>query len=466
MPVHGNDLMKKSNISYLNKDFSSLKSALIKYAKSYFPNSYRDFNETSPGMMLIEMSAYVGDVLNFYIDQSYREMLLPLAQEKRNVVQLARTLGYKVPASTTAYADISCTQLIDSDKTDINNIKPNFAKSMVIDKGMQIISTADSSVKFETLEVLDFTVSGTIQPEPYSYDSNGLIDKYKLTRNVKALSGETKSEAFVVNEPTQFYTITLAENNVIEILSVHDSNGNKWYEVDYLAQDKIPIDTHYTDDWVNEAAVNAISQRLSAYSTDYDGGYLSMEVAAPYTLDYNIVSKRFIAQVAEDNSTSLVFGNGLLRTGTTGSLQDGFYETQQAGITIPGEPAQSTYLSPVLGNSWSSLGEIPSNTTLTVTYRVGGGINTNVASTDLNTYGREIVLNTNNTGNTLTAQGQSLNVINNEPARGGSTGMGIEEIKRNAMAFFTTQNRCVTREDYEARTLSLPGIRGNPTITN
>ena len=183
MPVHGNDLMKKSNISYLNKDFSSLKSALIKYAKSYFPNSYRDFNETSPGMMLIEMSAYVGDVLNFYIDQSYREMLLPLAQEKRNVVQLARTLGYKVPASTTAYADISCTQLIDSDKTDINNIKPNFAKSMVIDKGMQIISTADSSVKFETLEVLDFTVSGTIQPEPYSYDSNGLIDKYKLTRN-------------------------------------------------------------------------------------------------------------------------------------------------------------------------------------------------------------------------------------------------------------------------------------------
>ena len=133
-----------------------------------------------------------------------------------------------------------------------------------------------------------------------------------------------------------------------------------------------------------------------------------MEVAAPYTLDYNIVSKRFIAQVAEDNSTSLVFGNGLLRTGTTGSLQDGFYETQQAGITIPGEPAQSTYLSPVLGNSWSSLGEIPSNTTLTVTYRVGGGINTNVASTDLNTYGREIVLNTNNTGNTLTAQGQSI----------------------------------------------------------
>ena len=85
-----------SNINYLNKDFSSLKSTLIEYAKTYFPNSYRDFNETSPGMMLIEMAAYVGDVLNFYIDNQYKEMLLPLAEERRNVINLANMLGYKV----------------------------------------------------------------------------------------------------------------------------------------------------------------------------------------------------------------------------------------------------------------------------------------------------------------------------------------------------------------------------------
>ena len=86
MPYSDRDY-KVSNVNYLNKDFNSLKSTLIEYAKTYFPNTYRDFNETSPGMMLIEMGAYVGDVLSFYIDQQYKEMLLPLAEEKRNVNQ-------------------------------------------------------------------------------------------------------------------------------------------------------------------------------------------------------------------------------------------------------------------------------------------------------------------------------------------------------------------------------------------
>ena len=98
MPSYNKKEFKESNVNYLNKDFSSLKGSLVNYAKSYFPNSYRDFNETSPGMMLIEMSAYVGDVLSFYIDQQYREMMLPLAEERRNVVNMAKMLGYKVKA--------------------------------------------------------------------------------------------------------------------------------------------------------------------------------------------------------------------------------------------------------------------------------------------------------------------------------------------------------------------------------
>ena len=87
---------KVSNVNYLNKDFSSLKSSLIEYAKTYFPNTYRDFNETSPGMMLIELSAYVGDVLSYYIDQQYKEMLLPLAEEKKSVINLSKGFGYKL----------------------------------------------------------------------------------------------------------------------------------------------------------------------------------------------------------------------------------------------------------------------------------------------------------------------------------------------------------------------------------
>ena len=106
------DNQKDINVSYVNKDFSSLKSALIEYAKAYFPNTYRDFNETSPGMMLIEMSAYVGDVLSFYIDNQFKESMLTLSDERRNIINLAKTLGYKIKPATTSFADLTFTQTV------------------------------------------------------------------------------------------------------------------------------------------------------------------------------------------------------------------------------------------------------------------------------------------------------------------------------------------------------------------
>ena len=105
----------QNNINYINKDFESLKTSLIEYAQTYFPNTYKDFNETSPGMMLIEMSAYVGDVLSFYIDQQYREMLLPLAEEKRNVINISNMLGYKVKPIAAAYVNLKIIQEVDAD---------------------------------------------------------------------------------------------------------------------------------------------------------------------------------------------------------------------------------------------------------------------------------------------------------------------------------------------------------------
>ena len=120
MPYSDKDY-KVSNVNYLNKDFNSLKSTLIEYAKTYFPNSYRDFNETSPGMMLIEMGAYVGDVLSFYIDQQYREMLLPLAEERRNIITMAKMFGYKVKPIVPAFVDLTFT-------TDVNSDSGNLAK--------------------------------------------------------------------------------------------------------------------------------------------------------------------------------------------------------------------------------------------------------------------------------------------------------------------------------------------------
>ena len=239
-----------SNINYLNKDFSSLKSSLIEYAKTYFPNSYRDFNETSPGMMLLEMSAYVGDVLSFYMDNQYKEMLLPLAEERRNVINLANMLGYKVKPVSPAYVDLDISQTVGVDSTDIDNIVPLQSEAMVIDKGLKITSTVDSSIIFETLDIADFSTSSSADlPAAVSdTDVNGMAQEFKITRKVKAISGETKTKTFTIGSPEKFKRITLPETNVIEILNVTDLNGNKWIELDYLAQDKVPYEKHYSSD--------------------------------------------------------------------------------------------------------------------------------------------------------------------------------------------------------------------------
>ena len=128
----------------------------MNYAKSYFPNTYKDFNETSPGMMLIEMSAYVGDVLNFYIDQQYREMLLPLSEDRKNLLTLAKSQGYKVNSISPSYVDLTVTTTISANTSNGN---PDFSDAAVIDKGMQILSSTDSSLIFETLDIVDFKVS-------------------------------------------------------------------------------------------------------------------------------------------------------------------------------------------------------------------------------------------------------------------------------------------------------------------
>ena len=356
-----------SNINYLNKDFSSLKSSLIEYAKTYFPNTYRDFNETSPGMMLLEMSAYVGDVLSFYIDNQYKEMLLPLAEERRNVINLANMLGYKVKPISPSYVDLDISQTVGIVSADVDNIVPDSSGYQVLDKGLKVSSTTDSTIIFETLDIVDFTISGSY--EVSDTDANGLAAEFTLTRKVRAVSGETKTKTFSIGSPEKFKRITLPETNVIEILSVKDSNNNKWYEVEYLAQDKVPAEEHYYGNRLDDAT-GVISSAY--YNID---GTVVETVPIPYTLEYIKVPKRFITEINDDNTTSLVFGNGLLHQAASGSLSDGFFQTEQVGITIPGETETITSdISPILGTVMSSLGESPSNTTLTIEYRVGGGI--------------------------------------------------------------------------------------------
>lgn len=431
------DNQKDINVSYVNKDFSSLKSALIEYAKAYFPNTYRDFNETSPGMMLIEMSAYVGDVLSFYIDNQFKESMLTLSDERRNIINLAKTLGYKTKPATTSFADLTFTQTVGVVENDDGDLMPDFSDAITLDEGIIIGTSADSSVNFETLAPIDFRVSSSIDldPNPTGTDSDGLINQYTLTRKVKSIGGERKTKTFTVGSPQKFLELKITDTNVIEIISVIDSNGNNWNEVDYLAQDKVRVDTHYTDD------VNRV--------TAYEEG-----VPVPFLLEYKKVSKRFITQVNEDNTTSIIFGNGVLKNGQ--EIGNEFLDLQQVGLTIPGETSNFTFgpdnIDIGLGDSQSTLGETPFNTTITVTYRVASGLKMNVASGEITTVDAASL--------SADVAGKNLTCTNDNPAYGASNKESIEEIRQKALAFFTTQNRCVTRQDYEARLLNMPAKFG------
>jgi hypothetical protein len=428
-----------TNVNYTSKDFSTIKADLIEYTKSYFPDTYKDFNETSPGMMLIELSSYVGDVLSYYIDYNYKENLLATATEKRNIRRLSEFLGYKAPNKTPSVVRLKVTTDISADETTGLPVYGEAPNS--IDSGLQIASNVDSQILFETTSEIDFTSSGSGDPfiSAPLLNSDGEASSYTLTRYVRAVSGQTKTKSFTISSPTKFLELDLGEDNIVEIISCIDGSGQKWYEVDYLAQDKILKQTYYSDD----------PNRTTAYDQglgEENGGTDSV-IPVPYVAEYIKTNKKFISKFDEDTQTYKVcFGNGLFRLSNSGSNVD---EVEQVGVTINETNLSDipSALGVVTGNT-PYLGETPTNTTLTFTYRAGGGATSNVQAGELT------VINN-------TPGGVTISVTNTEPSVGGTDGQTVDEIRNNASAFFATQLRCVTKEDYMTRIQSIPAKFGS-----
>jgi len=431
-----------TNIKYTSKDFSSIKADLIEYTKSYFPDTYKDFNESSPGMMLIELSSYVGDVLSYYIDYNYKENVLSTATEKRNVRRLAEFLGYKPSNKTPSVVRLKVTHDVGVD----GNKNPDLSELPTISPGLQVKSNIDSELVFETTDDIDFSISGSPDVpliSPPSLGSNGLATGYTLSRYVRAISAETKTKSFTITSPTKFLELDLSDDNVVDILDVKDSSGQKWYEVDYLAQERILKETHYSDDDANRN-VNGYNQGEGIDDTSL--------ISIPYTVDYIKTNKKFVKKFDVDsNSTKLMFGNGLYRFNVTGSSNTSIFSTiEQAGLSLNGQEVSSVNqgISDLVATNNLNLGETPSNTILTIRYRVGGGPNSNAQVGEV-------------TEVQNAPSGVNITVTNDEPAVGGTDGQTVDEIRNNANAFFSSQLRCVTREDYQARIMNLPAKFGS-----
>ncbi len=436
---------KKSvkEVRYLNKDFTSFRDNLIEFAKIYFPTDYNDFNETSPGMMFIEMASYVGDVLSYYIDNQFKESLLAFAEEKRTVYNMAQSLGYKPKLATAATVDIDLFQTAPSisSGTGLNyTTKPDLRYGLNIKSGMELQS--DTGVKFVTIEDCNFKYSSSYDPLTVTvYETNNNVPvSYLLKKTIRANSGDVSIDYFTFNAASKYSRVSLSKENVTEILSVTDSDGNNWHEVPFLAQDTVYTEVENT---------TTSDPELATYSDQ-----------APYLLKLLKTARRFITYIREDGKTELRFGAGT----SDNPDEEIIPNPDSVGSSLPGSPSMlGTAFDPSNFLNTKAYGQSPSNTQLTVTYRAGGGVAHNVRSGGLTSVqSSTITLDEVGLGTALVAQTRnSVAVSNPRPASGGKDAESIIEVKNNSLAYFQAQQRAVTKADYITRVYALPAKYGN-----
>jgi hypothetical protein len=188
-------------VNYLNKDFSDFRDNLIEFAKVYFPNTYNDFNESSPGMMFIEMAAYVGDVLSYYIDSSFRESLLVYAEEKRNIYSIAQSFGYKPKVTSPSTSVLDVFQTVPT-----LNGNPDLRYALTVNAGTAVTATSNGTT-FRTLEDVNFNFSSSFSPRETSIfeSESGTVTKYLLKKQVKVESGNITTEFFSFNSAEKIF---------------------------------------------------------------------------------------------------------------------------------------------------------------------------------------------------------------------------------------------------------------------
>jgi hypothetical protein len=429
----------KKDVNLIGRDFGEIRKNLIDFTKNYFPQTYNDFNESSPGMMFMEMASYVGDVLSYYTDVQLKESILEQAQEKSNIFTIAQTYGYKPKLYVPATTNLTVYQILPAQGSG-DNVKPNWEYALTIQEGMIVGSTSNGDVEFSTINKVRFGFSSSFDPTEVSvYQIDETTNEpvyYLLKKYVKAVSGVEKTKTFTFGSPKPYDKIRLEdEDGLIDVISIMDDDGDEWTKVDYLAQDTVFEELPNTTDY---------SIAMSAYANE-----------TPSLLKLKRVPKRYVTRITDDGKIDIQFGSGISQNSdeeilpnpdNVGSALYGASGDLDQGI----DPSNFMYT--------KTYGVAPANTTLTVTYRVGNGVNDNVPSQDLTTIVERVVetQSANLVSSVFNVVQNSIAVTNELAAGGGKFEEDIEEVRNNALAYFRAQNRAVTKEDYLLRAYALP----------
>lgn len=413
---------KLHSINYTSRDFESIRRDLENYAKTYYSDTYKDFNEASFGSLMLDTVAYVGDILSFYLDYQANESFLDTAIEYDNVIRLAKQMGFKLNTSPSSYGILTFYIQIPATATG-----PNLAYAPVLQAGSIFSSTGGG--QYTLLDDIDFArptnqvVVGTVDP------TSGSPTNYVVRAQGRAVSGRTSFQEIDIGSFERFRKVDLGVTNVSEVLSVVDSEGHEYMEVDHLSQNVI-----YKAIRNNDTSTNNLVQNILK--------------AVP-------VARRFVVN-AERNRTFLQFGYG----SDSELLTNSIVNPSNLVLDLNGR----TYITdpdfdPTKLISTDKFGIAPSNTTLRIGYRVNTSTDVNAAVNTITRVDRPILR--------FTAQGSlaaglrsnvraSLEVANEEPFVGSITLPTSEEIKERVFGYYATQNRAVTAQDYVSIAYGMP----------
>jgi hypothetical protein len=420
--------VKLPPINYTSRDFASIKVDLESYARRYYPDTHQDFSEASFGSMMLDMTAYVGDVLSFYLDYQVNESFLDTALEFNNVNRLAKQLGYKQSGAAHSEGMVTLYVVVPASNTAVG---PDLRYAPVLKNGTKF--GADSGAVFTLIEDVDFGNSNNEIIVAATNSSTGLPTNYAIRAQGRVRSGELKVQYISVGEYQRFPKFALDDFNITEVVSITDTSGNRYFEVDYLTQDTVYV---------------PITNRSSDRN------------AVPYIMKPKAVPRRFIVEhVGQD--TTIQFGYGSDSNMTSDVVSD----PSNVILDMHGKNyVTDRSFDPTQLIETDKLGIAPSNTTLAVVYRSNGSNNINISTDSLDSVTDVNIKFKNPSG--LSEQSirgviSSLEFENEEPIVGDTSKASSEEIRQRAYGAYSAQNRAVTREDYKALIYNMPGKFGS-----
>tara|TARA_R110000824_G_scaffold79747_2_gene200786 strand:- start:594 stop:2384 length:1791 start_codon:yes stop_codon:yes gene_type:complete len=412
----------KVPIKYTSRDFDSIKSDLVDYARRYYPNTIRDFSEASFASLMIDSTAYIGDILSFYLDYQVNESFLDSAIEYNNVIRLARQMGYKFRGSASATGLVNLYVVIPANPSGLG---PNSSYLPILKRGSTFSSSRTSFILTEDVR---FDHPSNQQVAARFNSSTGNPTHYAIRATGQVISGKFATEVIDTGDFERFKKISLSTPNVVEVVSAKDRAGNEYFEVEHLSQ-------------------NIVFKDVANRGSDKDD--------VPAILKPFVVPRRFVVE--------------RLKTGTF--LQFGYGSDKELSSPSVVEPSNvvlqrhaKSYTTDVTFDPSKLLGTdkfgiCPSNTRLTVVVRANTSSNVNSAAGTVKTAGN-IKLEYNDIskvpGSVRRGIEDSLEVYNDEPITGAPVLPSIEEIRRRSLDTFASQGRAVTKEDYEAMCYTMP----------